>query len=85
MLESQPGVLSSSWTAADVVLVKSSSAMGKQPLVSRSEVMEFAVMGHLTGVADLRVSLFIVYHAQWLECVKSTDFTLHLSLPAFLV
>ena len=72
-LESHPGALSSSWTLADVVRVKSLSALGKQPLLSRSDAMEFAVMGHCAGAVDLPVSLFRVCHPRRLECVKSID------------
>ena len=74
-LESHPGALNSSWTLADVVRVKSLSALGKRPLLSRSDAMEFAVMGHCAGAVDLPVSLFRVCHPRRLECVKSIDST----------
>ena len=63
-LELHPGALNSSQTLADVVLAKSLSALGKRPLLSRSDAMQYAVMGPWAGVVHLPVSLFMVYHAR---------------------
>jgi hypothetical protein len=49
-LELHPWALDSTWTLADVFLAKSLSAFVKRPLLCRSDAMEFAVMGHCTGV-----------------------------------
>ena len=78
-LESQPRALCSSWTLVNVV-VKSLFALGKRPLLSSSDAMEFAVIGHCAGVVDLPVSLLMVCHARRLECVKSIYSTVSVHL-----
>ena len=87
-LELHPGALDSSWTVADVFLAKSLSAFVKWPLLSRSDAMEFAVMGHCTGVVDLPVSLLQLHGLPRPAagvCEVNCFHSLCPSLPPFLV
>ena len=72
-LASAVAALESEETSRDVQRAKSLSAPGKRPSFRRCEAIAFAVTGHLECVVRLPVSLFMVYHALRLECVKSTD------------
>ena len=82
MLASAVAALESEVTSRDVQRPKSLSASGKRPLFSSCEAIACAVTGHLECVALLPVSLFMVFHALRLECVKSTYSTtsVHLAL-----
>ena len=81
-LESAVAALEREVTSRDVQRAKSLSASGKRPLFRSCEAIALAVTGHLECVVLLPVSLFMVYHALRLECVKSTDSTtsFHLAL-----
>ena len=74
-LASVVAALENEVTSRDVQRAKSLSASGKRPLFSSCEAIAFSVTGHLECVVLLADSLFMVYHALRLECVKSTDST----------
>ena len=81
-LASAVASLESEVTSRDVQRAKSLSASGNHPLFRSCEAMTFALTGHLECVVLLPVSLFMVFHALRLECVKSTGSTtsVHLAL-----
>ena len=80
MLTSAVAALENEVTSCDVQRAKSLSAYGKRPLFRSCKTMVCAVTRHLECV--VLVSLFMVYHALRLECVKFTDSTtsVHLAL-----
>ena len=74
-LASAVAALENEVTSRDVQRAKYLSASGKRPLFSSCEAIACSITGHLECVVLLADSLFMVYHALRLECVKSTDST----------